>query len=245
MRAGSAPFHFTSIGTMRTPFGEKFGVPRQSGMVTEAHGVLKLEPDPLFRQAVRELESFSHVWVVFIFHTEAGRPWRPTIQPPRLGGPSRVGVIASRSPHRPNPIGLSALKLERIDLDAPGGIEIHLSGVDLLDGTPVLDIKPYLPYADAVPEASDGWAQGGIPRYRVEFTDQAEAELGRIESPRFRALVTQMLEFDPRPMSQRSGLPIDAEGTQGMRFAFRVMDHDVKWEVRDRGIRVLELVRLT
>ena len=149
--------HFPPIGVIRTNFTEKFGVPRQSMMISEALGVLKLHPDPSFRAALNHLDRFTHIWVVFIFHQSVEKGWRPTIRPPRVDAPRKVGVFASRSPHRPNPIGLSAVKLERIDLDAPGGIEIHLSGVDLLDGTPVLDIKPYLPSTDAEAGASMGW----------------------------------------------------------------------------------------
>lgn len=239
---------YPPIGFIRSPFTEKFGVPRQSMMISEAKGVLKLNPDPSFRVALNHLESFTHLWIIFVFHQHLGSGasggWRPTIRPPRLDAPRRVGVFASRSPHRPNPIGLSAVKLDRIDLDAPGGIEIHLSGVDLMDGTPVLDIKPYLPYADSFPEASGGWAGSEIPKYLVEFSEES---LKKIESfsarhPQLRLLISQMLEWDPRPTSQRRAMPIESEKTQGMAFAFRILEFDVRWEIRNHGIFVTDLV---
>lgn len=238
---------YPPIGVMRTCFTEKFGAPRQSMMISEAQGVLKLRPEPAFREALNHLQSFSHLWVVFVFNQHTDKPWRATIEPPRIEAPRRVGVFASRSPHRPNPIGLSAVKLERIDLDAPGGIEIHLSGVDILDGTPVLDIKPYLPYADSIPEASAGWAEGEIRRYPVLFSAEALAAIersGSVRHPRLKDLITQMLEWDPRPRSQRRGLPIEDPVMEGRRFGFRVFDFDVQWEIRDQGIRVVDLISL-
>ena len=238
--------HFPPIGVIRTNFTEKFGVPRQSMMISEALGVLKLHPDPSFRAALNHLDRFTHIWVVFIFHQSVEKGWRPTIRPPRVDAPRKVGVFASRSPHRPNPIGLSAVKLERIDLDAPGGIEIHLSGVDLLDGTPVLDIKPYLPYADCIKEAGGGWAEGEIPRYRVEFSIESQERLDREATPlhpRIQNLIAQMLEWDPRPTSQRRAMPIEDPLSEGLRFGFRILDFDVQWEIRKSGIRVIDLAR--
>jgi tRNA-Thr(GGU) m(6)t(6)A37 methyltransferase TsaA len=226
------------IGTLRTCFTEKFGAPRQSLMVPEARGVLKLNPTSGFREALNHLDRFSHVWVIFLFHHH--KDWTPTIEAPRIDGPKRVGVFASRSPHRPNPIGMSAVKLDRIDLDAPGGVELHLSGVDILDGTPVLDIKPYLPYADSVPEATSGWAASEIRRYEVEFAPQALEQTR--EDARFRTLITQVLELDPRPRSQRESMPVEDPACEGKRFAFRLMNIDVKWEIAGGKIRVRELV---
>jgi len=237
--------HYPPIGVLRTCFTEKFGAPRQSLMVSEARGVLKLKPDPGYRSALNHLESFSHVWIVFVFDKHAEKGWRSTIRPPRIEGPRRVGVFASRSPHRPNPIGLSAVKLERIDLDAAGGIEIHLSGVDILDGTPVLDIKPYLPYADSIPDASAGWAEGEIKRCRVDYSERAQEVMrtsGTERHPHLRLLITQMLEWDPRPRSQRSAIPLGDPSSQGKRFGFRILEFDVQWEIRDGGIHVLDLL---
>lgn len=234
-------YHFPPIGFLKTPFTEKFGVPRQSLMMSEAWGVVKLNDDPQFAAALNHLEQFSHLWLVFVFHKEAGKPWRPTIEPPRLDVPKNIGVLASRSPHRPNPIGLSAVKLKKIDWHAAGGIEIQVSGVDLLDQTPILDLKPYLPFADSLPAATEGWAKGEIDRFAVTFSDGC---LLGVEE-RTQHLIRQMLEWDPRPTSQRKASPLAAAESQGLRFAFRVLDFDVKWEVRDGQPHVLELVRLS
>ena len=246
-------FNHRSIGTIRTPFREKFGVPRQSMMMSEARGVLKLNPDPAYRVALKHLDEFTHLWVVFVFHQVAESDWRPTIRPPRVDSPRKVGVFASRSPHRPNPIGISAVKLERIDLDAPGGIEIHLSGVDLLDGTPVLDIKPYLPYADIIPDAQSGWAGSEIPRFEVRFSEQCvsffesrismnlDHDLAGRTPEELKSLVVQTLEWDPRPTSQRRAMPIGAPASEGLAFGFRFLGIEVKWEIRQGGILVTAL----
>lgn len=242
--ASETIFPFQPIGTLRTAFTEKFGVPRQSMMISEARGILKLKPDPDYRTALNHLADFSHVWVIFVFHQSIEKGWKPTIRPPRVDAPRKVGVFASRSPHRPNPIGMSAVKLDRIDLDAPGGIEIHLSGVDIMDGTPVLDLKPYLPFADCLQYATGGWAESEIPKYRVEFSATCLEKLGQNASahPRLKELITQMLEWDPRPTSQRRTMAIDKPESQGMRFGFRILDFDVRWEIRDQGVHVLDLV---
>ena len=232
---------FPPIGTLKTCFAEKFGVPRQSMMTTEARGVLKLNPDPSYRAALNHLDQFSHVWVVFVFHQNGGT-WRPTIDPPRLDAPKSMGVFASRSPHRPNPIGLSAVKLDRIDFDAEGGIEIHLSGVDILDGTPVLDIKPYLPYADSIPEANTGWIEGEIDRYKVEFS--AESLRTIAGDPKLKKLIEQMLEWDPRPTSQRRSAPMAAPESEGKRFAFRILNFDVQWVIRNASVYVVTILVL-
>jgi len=231
------------IGFIRSCFTEKLGTPRQSMMIQDATAVLKLEPNPEFRQALNHLEKFSHVWIVFYFHEHAEKPWKPTIRPPRLDSPRRVGVFASRSPHRPNSIGLSAVKLDRIDLDAPGGVELHLSGVDFMDGTPVLDIKPYLPYADVIAEAKAGWAEGEIPKYAVEFSEESLVTIEKHSArhARCKELITQILEWDPRPKSQRAALPIEDPETEGRSFATRVLDFDVHWKVERGGISVVHV----
>ena len=143
------------IARISTPFGEKFGVPRQSGLVDTA---AKIVFEPPFRsvEAVRGLEGFSHLWLLWQFDRN-GEKWSPTVRPPRLGGNRRLGVFATRSPFRPNPIGLSCVELEKVDFDAPDGPVLHVRGADLVDGTPIFDIKPYVPYCDARPEAKGGF----------------------------------------------------------------------------------------
>ncbi len=232
------------IGFIKAPFKEKFGVARQSLMLTEAHGILKLNDDPNLEMAITGLETFSHLWVIFEFHKNEGQEWRPLITPPRLETKDRVGVLASRSPHRPNAIGLSVLKIERIDPHAPGGSEIHLSGLDLLDGTPVLDIKPYLPFADSHPQASAGWAEGEIKKYHVTYSAKSKKTLEEMRDPQYLKLLHQMLELDPRPTSQRSAHPIEAQSSEGRPYAFRLLNFDIQWEIRDQSIYVVDVINL-
>lgn len=211
-------------------------------MMSEATAVLKLADDHRYRTAVRGLEQFSHVWITFVFH-KAGREWHPLIETPRLEAP-KMGVFATRSPHRPNPIGLSVVKLERVVEDAPGGVELHLSGVDILDGTPVLDVKPYVPYADSVADANSGWIVQDIEQHPVEFSPESLAVLERLTStrhPRIKQLLTQMLQLDPRPTSQRRAAPIADPKSKGLRFAFRVLDVDVHWQIDGGCLRVVQI----
>jgi len=238
--------HYPPIGVMKTCFTEKFGVPRQSMMVMEARGVLKLNPDPLYIEALHLLETFSHIWIVFSFHKSLGKNWSSRIEPPGADGPKSVGVFASRSPHRPNPIGMSVVKLEKIDRSASGGIEIHVSGVDLLDGTPVLDIKPYLPYSDTVEGANSGWAANPIARYPVGFSPECLAFLHReeAENPRLKNLIEEILRWDPRPKSQRTAMPIHEPENEGKKFRFRILQFDVEWQIQQKQICVLELFPL-
>ena len=236
------------IGSIRTSFQEKFGVPRQSLQLPSAMGTILLNPDPLYREALRHLEGFSHLWIVFLFHEHLDQAWRPLITPPRIDAPGKIGVFASRSPHRPNPIGLSVVKLERINLNARNGIEIEVSGVDLLDGTPILDIKPYLPYADQVIGATGGWTETEIPRFQVSFTplaleqlEEAEKRHQRSTQNKLKSLISEMLELDPRPTSQKKSHPISDPASEGLPFAFRFLDFDVKWRVQNGTIQVEEL----
>lgn len=242
MDSNQLPYHFQPIGHLQTCFKEKFGIPRQSLLVKEAKGVLKLRPDPFFKDALREIEGFSHLWVLFVFHhqeqgTDNGRP---LIRPPRLGGVQRVGALASRSPHRPNPIGLSAVELERVDYEAEGGVELHLAGVDMLDGTPVLDVRPYIPYADSIPDAQAGWAAGEIEKWPVSFTEKALREIAQqsLKYPQLKKLIIGLLELDPRPAFQQSKR-VHQERDYGM----RILEFDVKWNLCGEGFEVKELLK--
>lgn len=237
------PFEFEPIGLIRTAFAEKFGIPRQPGMVATAKGVIELRKHPFLAQACRTLEEFSHIWIIFVFHAHGARDWKPSIRPPRLGGRKKVGVLSSRSPHRPNPIGLSAVKLDRIEFDHPKGARIHVSGVDLLDGTPILDIKPYIPFADSIPDANAGWAAAPIERFSVSFTKEALTSITRHEKriPDLKATIIEMLELDPRPASQKRKMPANEKESEGLRFAFTLFDVDVKWEIAGDMFRVLDV----
>lgn len=240
-------YEFKAIGTVQTPFTQRFGIPRQPGLVPEAKGIIKIDSHPDFVFALKGLEQFSHLWIIFVFHSHGGNKWKPTIRPPRLGGKAKMGVLSSRSPHRPNPIGLSVVELERIDFDAKGGPEIHVRGVDLLDGTPVLDIKPYLPYADSVPLANSGWAHEEIQKTPVVFLETALTKIHHAEQqgfPKLKDLIEQLLTIDPRPGFQRRELPPDAEHAQGKDFGLMVRGFDVHWRIQDQQFVVYDLIKL-
>lgn len=182
------------IGVVRSCFGGKFGVPRQPGLCPSAWGQLVFSDEFRSPEAIRGIDGFSHVWLIFGFHETVEQGWKPTVRPPRLGGNQRVGVFASRSTFRPNGLGLSLVRLEGI---ADSG-DLLLGGLDLLDGTPVYDVKPYLPYAEAIPEADSGFASTEIPRLRVEIAGSAAAGFGNLPE-RARNLIREALSLDPRP----------------------------------------------
>ncbi|CAK9253100.1 unnamed protein product, partial [Sphagnum jensenii] len=232
------------IGVLQTCFKEKFGIPRQPGLVSEAEGLLKLNDDPFLKTAIRELQGFSHLWLIFVFHQHDAKNWKPSIRPPRLGGARKVGVLASRSPHRPNPIGLSAVRILEIHADAAGGPEIRVAGVDILDGTPVLDIKPYLPYADSIGDAKSGWAEEPIVRTPVEFSEQGQIALDNRSGdkyPQLRELIVQILELDPRPAFQKRKMPPSSPAAEGTSYGFRLLDFDVKWKIKEAKFVVLDV----
>ena len=230
-------YNLTPIGYIQTPFKEKFGIPRQPGLAPDARGILTLSPPYNAPEAVRGLEAFTHLWLIFVFHETATQRWKSTVRPPRLGGNVRLGVFATRSMFRPNPIGLSVVRLESIEI-AGGQTQLHLSDVDLLDQTPVLDIKPYLPYADRVPDASAGFAADApAPSLLVEFTPEAAEQCAAYEAttyPKLRQLITQVLSLDPRPAYQ-------AQRSEPNHYGMRMLDFDVQWIVEDRLVRVLAL----
>ena len=229
-------WEFRPIGAIESCFKEKFGIPRQPGLARSAPAIIRLDSgDPFLAQSLRRLEEFSHLWVIYVFHEHGSRNWKPSIRPPRLGGAEKVGVLASRSPHRPNPIGLSAVELVRVDLADPAGVAIHVRGGDFLDGSPVLDLKPYLPYADSIPEASAGWADEPIEKTPVDFLPLAEEKIAASEnSDQLRAMITEVLELDPRPAFQKRRLPPTSAEAQGLDFGFALLNVDVKWRI-DQG----------
>lgn len=188
----------TPVAYVRSCFGGKFGVPRQPGLCPSAWGELVFHEEFRSPEAVRGIEGFSHVWLVFGFHETADQGWKPTVRPPRLGGNERVGVFASRSTFRPNGLGLSLVALEGVERRADEGPVLLLGGLDLIDGTPVYDIKPYLHYAEALPEARGGFAAGGIPRLEVLVEEAAQADFLALPE-RARAVIREALALDPRP----------------------------------------------
>ena len=198
-------YPFRPIGLVRSCYTGKFGIPRQPGLVTAAEARLELFAEFAREEAFAGLEGFSHLWLLFVFHDAIAEGWRPTVRPPRLGGRRKVGVFASRSPHRPNPIGLSAVEFRGFvrgfdrEGNGQGGLALRLGGVDLLDGTPVLDIKPYVPYADCLPLASSGFVPPPRDQEReVIFSPQALAQA--------RALSQRRVSTQPQALAQTQAL---------------------------------------
>jgi tRNA-Thr(GGU) m(6)t(6)A37 methyltransferase TsaA len=228
---------FRAIGVIRSCYREKFGIPRQPGLVSVETATLELLAPYNSAEAVRGLEGFSHIWVSFIFHGVAAGKWSPLVRPPRLGGNEKVGVFSSRSTHRPNPLGLSVIELASVECDACG-VRLHLIGADLLDGTPVVDIKPYIPYVDSHPDARAGFADGA-PQKKLEvwFSAQAEVQLADLQSgyPQLRRVISESLAFDPRPAYQGAA----GKGSVG---GVRLYCFDVRFEIEDKLLRVTEIV---
>ena len=190
------------VAHIRTDFPTKFGVPRQSGRAPSAVGTVVFEPEFRDEAALRGIEGFSHLWLIFDFSEAHRETWSPTVRPPRLGGNTRVGVFATRSPFRPNPIGLSCVRLVAVEKSADCGTVLRVAGADLVDGTPILDIKPYLPFADSIPDATGGFADAEVShRLAVEFSD----DLAAIIPADKRAALVECLADDPRPSYQDDG----------------------------------------
>lgn len=229
-------YSVTPIGIIHSPYQEKFGIPRQPDLAPSAPVSLRLLPPFNQPDCVRGLEAFSHVWLTFLFHDTLARGWQPLVRPPRLGGNSKVGVFASRATHRPNGLGLSLVALQGIDLH--DGVTLHLRGADLLDGTPVLDIKPYIPFVEAKPEARSGFVDGPPPLLTVHWQQQARAQLqGWPHAPAWLAtLIDEVLAQDPRPAYQD-----DPERRYGIRLA----DFNIAFSVTGTQANVLEITQLT
>ena len=192
------------IGEARSCFGEKFGAPRQPGLCPGGWGELRFDDEFRREEMVRGLDGFSHVWILFGFDRVADEGWSPTVRPPRLGGNRRVGVWASRSPYRPNPLGLSVARLEGIGPDPRGGPMLALGGIDLVDHTPVFDIKPYLAYCEAIPDADGGFARGEPERVEVRLADEVAEGFGELPE-RAREAIREVLSRDPRPAAGSTG----------------------------------------
>ncbi len=217
------------IAHIRTDFSTKFGVPRQSGLVEELIATIVFEPEYRNADALRGLEGFSHLWLIWEFSKAKRDTWSPTVRPPRLGGNRRLGVFATRSPFRPNPVALSCVKLLEIRPTASDGTVLIVSGADLMDGTPIYDIKPYLPYADAHPEAIGGFTENADDfLLQVECSDEL---LQKVPKNRQKALLS-VLAHDPRPSYQD-----DPERIYGMEFA----GVDVRFTVQDKTLSVCEI----
>lgn len=220
---------FKIIAKIKSDFDTKFGVPRQSGLVPGLKSRIRFEPEFRNADALRGLEGFSHLWIAWIFSENIRESWSPTVRPPRLGGNKRLGVFATRSSFRPNPLALSCVKIEEIHLDGDEGPEIVVSGADLMDGTPIVDIKPYIPYTDARPEAIGGFTDS-VFKNRLHVNAPAEI-LNKLESEKRDALVA-VLEQDPRPAYQD-----DPERIYGFSFAGR----EIKFKVNHETLELLSI----
>jgi tRNA-Thr(GGU) m(6)t(6)A37 methyltransferase TsaA len=225
-------FAVSPIGIIHSCFKEKFGIPRQPGLATAARATLEILAPYDRDEAFRGIEVFSHLWIIFVFHGIAGGQWRPTVRPPRLGGNRRSGVFATRSGFRPNRIGISVVALDGLDR-RKGKFFLELSGIDLLDQTPVLDVKPYLLYADSIPHATGGFAADPPGRpLSLAFSEPARRACAEVEKthPGFYELVIQVLGADPRPAY------LDDSGRA--EFGMRLYDFNVRWSVRRGRILV-------
>lgn len=217
------------IAKIHTPFKTKFAVPRQSGIADRVFGEIVFEPEYRSEDAVRGIEEWSHLWLIWQFSENADKGWSPTVRPPRLGGNTRVGVFATRSPFRPNALGLSCVKLERVEHRSGIGPVLIVSGADLVDGTPIYDIKPYLPYADSHPDALGGFTD------TTEFktlTVSVDEKLLQLLPQTERSGLIQILENDPRP-----GYHDDPERIYGFVFA----GHEIKFSVANSVLKVISI----
>ncbi|MBT3584654.1 MAG: tRNA (N6-threonylcarbamoyladenosine(37)-N6)-methyltransferase TrmO [Halobacteriovoraceae bacterium] len=224
-----------AIGCIATPFKEKFGIPRQSGLCLKATGVIELAANQDSRDGIMGLEVGSSIWLIFQFNGVAECSTKYSVRPPRLGGQKKAGVWATRSPHRPNRLGLSLVALEKIE-NSKEGIKLHVRGVDLLDGTPILDIKPYLAYADRCDSTSPSWlAEQQFKKIeKISFSDAANEEL-KAAGEDFKILLEELLEHDPRPAHQRE---LDKE------FSFQLADYDISFRPSSDGLEVTQLKNL-
>ncbi len=233
----SLPLNFEPIGFIETPFKERFGTPRQPGLAPSSWGILRLRPGLNLFGSLEGLEGFSHAWLIFVFHENANKAVRAKIHPPRLEG-KKIGLFATRTPHRPNPIGLSAVKIEKVEANT-----IYVSGLDLVDGTPILDLKPYLPSSDSIPDALQGWTVSRPERQvKVVFSETALKDLSILvseKSARYQSTIRELLELDPRPVFYR-GTPESPNPYTDL-YGFRFDDLNVVYRMVDATAEVLEI----
>lgn len=229
---------FNSVGFIRSPYKQKFAIPRQPGLIREARGELVLKPPYANDEMVRGIEGFSHLWLVFVFHENADKGWSPLVRPPRLGGNAKKGVFATRATFRPNPIGLSVVTLEGVERRGEY-LVLLLSGIDLLDGTPILDVKPYLPYSDALTDAKGGFADDAPETdMTVSISDEALQFINSQKAyPDLALLIEKVLKQDPRPPYKKER---DGEQSYGM----TLYDFNIKWTVIERHNHVTTVKKI-
>lgn len=231
-------FTFTRIATIHSCYKEKFGIPRQPGLVA-SEASIEMSPEYSQNEAFRELESFSHIWVTFVFHGLKylkDKKWQASVRPPRLGGNKRIGVFASRSMFRPNPIGLSVVELKSVERKN-NKIILNIIGGDFLDKTPVIDIKPYIPYSDSIATAKAGFAQEKPQQnLKIIFSEQAnnQIESHLVHYPQLKCLITEILQLDPRPAYQK-------EKPNRNEFAMKLYEFDLTWKMEGEQVMVTSL----
>ncbi len=233
------------IGTIDSPYKEKFAIPRQPGIVSAAQGQLRLTGSANNAELVRGLEQFSHIWLLFIFHGTQAQGWKPLVRPPRLGGNKKLGVLATRSTFRPNPIGMSVVKLDHITqqtTEQGSQVVLQISELDLLDGTPIVDIKPYVPYADIIENAQGGYAQEQPSNLiEVVFSDAATLAITAVEKhyPKLKSLIEQVLSQDPRPAYKQKHLDDKVYGMS-------LYDFNINFQMTDlTTFQVISIVTLS
>ncbi len=232
----SVMYTIDPIGIIESPYQEKFAVPRQPRLVPAATARLKLLGTANTPEAVRGIEQFSHLWLLFLFDKNLAAGWKPTVRPPRLGGNERVGVFASRSTFRPNGIGMSAVELKGITKQGEQ-LFLELGSVDLVNHTPVIDIKPYIPYSDAIPQATGGYADHEPERLPVVFSPQAQTQLNRLAGHHYeQQVIEQVLAQDPRPAYKKNQL-------DNKEYAVNLFNLNVKFTVSDKLVTVTSIER--
>ena len=234
-------FALSTIGTISSPFKEKFGIPRQPALAKNIISEVVISPPYNRLEAFKELDIFSHIWLSFIFHQNTRTEWKPCIRPPRLGGNKKIGVFASRSPFRPNDLGLSVVEL--IDITVTNGeIRIKVKGADLVDGTPIVDIKPYIPYTDSIPEAKAGYANEAPKKpLQVLYSPLSLEQLQSIDSQRYpnlKLIINDMLSADPRPAYKDQTF---SKSDDPKIYGIKLYDFDVKWKVTKACVEVISI----
>lgn len=226
----------TQIAVIHTPYKEKFAIPRQPNLVRDGTGIIELLPPYNSPETVRGLDQFSHLWLIFQFDRIKPNKWHPTVRPPRLGGNQRIGVFATRSTHRPNPLGLSKAELKKIECES-GNIKLYLGAVDLVDGTPIFDIKPYITYADQEPNAISGFAQHTpTTNLTVIFTEKVKNILTRIEQkyPFIQRFITEVLQQDPRPAYHQGKNPKRIYG-------ITLYNYNIRFQFEGHIVKVIDI----
>ena len=217
----------TPVGFITTPYKEKFGIPRQPGLVTHARGCITFVDECNDINLLRGIEQFTHLWLVFRFHQTEEQGWSPLVRPPRLGGNEKMGVFATRSTFRPNPIGMSVVRFDEV-CQKDGQVSLYVTGMDLMDGTPILDIKPYIPYSDSLTDATGGFAETAPPiSMSTQFSPEAEKCLSQVPTRwQLKSLIVDVLNQDPRPAYKRSD-------NDDRIYGVRLFDANVRWQVKE------------